>query len=238
MTAALIVIVVVVIVVLAYLLSRATGPRGAEDLLEQLNDHLTGPPADVRAECRKVLEVLVRRCPNVVPPGPLPSGQTAEPLPMKSAEVTRLVRAAMAPEPDADSVIWEHAGSELLVHTGRTRIEVLDGVVLVGVTVESDQLGETEVVVPFAVGTAEQLAGMIATTERRPRGPDPLVDHWGDALIAAAWDALLAVAEELSSQIGVDETGSPLRPGALVAAAGTLSVVPQARHRYEERLRR
>ena len=73
-------------------------------------------------------------------------------------------------------------------------------------------------------------AGLVAVTESLPRGPAVLADRWGDAVVAAAWRALLDTAHALALQAGVDTSGARLIPGAISSDGKTLSVVPQARH--------
>ena len=74
---------------------------------------------------------------------------------------------------------------------------------------------------------------MIAATENRPRGPAILVDRWGDAVIATAWQALLDVADSAASGTGTDIDGRPLRAGAIVAGSDGLTITPQAPHDFE-----
>jgi hypothetical protein len=130
-------------------------------------------------------------------------------------------------------VVWQEADAEVVVHLDRTRVRVTDGLVLVGLTLECDQTGLAEVVVPFAVGTDEHPAGLVAATEAKPRGPAVLVDRWGEAIVATAWGALVEAATAVAGERGSDLDGAPLRAGALVAQAGRIAVVPQARHPFE-----
>jgi hypothetical protein len=159
------------------------------------------------------------------------SGRVAPPLDLKSSRVTDLVQAAL--HEGLGSVVWTEGEAEIVAHLGQTRVAVLDGLVLVGITLESEQTGRAEIAVPFAVGTEDDLAGTVAVAERVPRGPAALVERWGDAVIAAAWEALVEVADEVARQAGVDTEGNPLTAGALVARRGVLSVVPQARFSFE-----
>jgi hypothetical protein len=74
---------------------------------------------------------------------------------------------------------------------------------------------------------------MVAVTETHPRGPAILVDRWGDAIVACAWQALLDVADGIAAGTGRDIDGRPLRAGALVATDDGLTVHPQAPHAFE-----
>jgi hypothetical protein len=193
------------------------------------------PDEDLDRRCRQLLAELEKYCPDLLPTGPLPPGDVADPIDIQQKDLERLVLSAVGVEDKRGrhQVIWEQAGSELLVHLERTRLAVLEGLVLVGLTVETVETGRVEVTVPFAVGRPERLAGMVVTSDTQPRGPVIVVDRWGDALIAAAWQALVDVISTIAARTGVDEDGAPLLPGAIVATEGRLSVIPQAGHLFE-----
>ncbi len=167
---------------------------------------------------------------------PVAPGATAPPVDIRQGSVQRLTVAALgaAYVPTADTppteVIWHDHDGEVLVHLDRTQVVMFPGLVLIALTLESDQTGAAQLIVPFAVGSPENPAGLIAVTEPRPRGPQALVDRWGQAAIAAAWQALLDVAHGLSLRAGVDQDGARLIPGALSTDGTALSVIPQARH--------
>jgi hypothetical protein len=185
--------------------------------------------------CRLLLATVRKYCPEVIPGEPVAPGEVTPPIDVVTEKLQDLVLAAVGVDDKRKrhQVVWEQAGSELLVHLKRTRVAVLDGLVLVGLTVESAETGRTEVTVPFAVGRTDRLAGMVVTTEPVPRGPEVIIDRWGEAITAAAWQILLDVVATLCARIGVDTTGTPLLPGAIVASKGSLRVVPQARHVHE-----
>jgi hypothetical protein len=167
---------------------------------------------------------------------PLAPGATAPPVDVKQASLQTLTTAALgaAYVPTGDTpparVIWQDHDGEVLVHLDQTQVVMLPGLVLVALTLESDETGSGQIIVPFAVGTPESPAGLVAVTEPNPRGPQSLVDRWGQSAIAAAWQALLDVAHCLSLNAGVDQEGARLIPGALSTDGTTLSVTPQARH--------
>jgi hypothetical protein len=184
---------------------------------------------DHELRCRKLLAELRRLCPELVPGPPVPPGELAPPASLGADALQELVPIAVgaAEEP---SVVWQAAGSEMLVHLGATRVVTREGLVLVDLVVETEQTGRADVIVPFAVGCGERPAGMVALAERKPRGPPVLVDRWGDAIVAAAWQALLDIADAVAHAAGRDVAGRPLRPGALLAGDDGLRVIPQAEH--------
>jgi hypothetical protein len=190
---------------------------------------------ELERHCKKLLAELERRCPGLLPTGPLPPGEVLDPIEVRNDDLQELIHTALGvtDKRRRNQVIWEQAGSELLVHLGETRVQVLKGMVLVGLTVESNESGKVEVTIPFAVGRTDRLAGMLVTTEPKPRGPTIIIDRWGESLIAAAWQGLLDVIGTLSARAGVDEEGSPLLPGAIVAEDNLLRVVAQAPQLFE-----
>ncbi len=96
-----------------------------------------------------------------------------------------------------------------------------------------DQTGATEVDVSFAVGLPDRPLGLVVATEDRPLGPAAVVDVWGDALIALAWQSLLDVASGVSAASGSDSAGTPLIASALHSDGKSLSVTPQARFAFD-----
>ena len=170
------------------------------------------------------------------PPKPLPPGGAAAPVTVPAAAVEQLTIAALGArysvigqQPPAQ-VIWQDADGEVLVHLDQTKVVMFSGLILVALTLETDETGKGQLIVPFAVGSPASPAGLLAVTEQRPRGPEQLVDRWGESAIAAAWLALLDLAHGLALQRGVDIDGSRLIPGAIVCDGASLAVVPQARH--------
>jgi hypothetical protein len=178
-----------------------------------------------------------REPPRPPPPQRFPPGTLAPARKLADAELERRIRAALVPEGAPKRVVWHEADSQVVFHPGRARVRAVDGLVLVGLTLECDQTGVAEVVVPFAVGTEEQPTGLVAASETKPRGPEILIDRWGEAIVAAAWTALLEAAAAVAAEAGSDLDGEPLRPGGLIAFVGGVAVVPQARHEFERAAR-
>jgi|SRR5215217_947313 len=135
-------------------------------------------------------------------------------------EVRERYRAALrrALSPDAaeppGALVWADAGAELVVRPEAAGVACEDGLVLVTLPVASEQTGEAEVVVPFAVGTAGVDAGLFMATQTRPRGPEAIVDRWAEPLVAAAWDALVRLAVDVAGAApptGIAATADGLR---------------------------
>jgi len=168
--------------------------------------------------------------------GALGPGEVGDELRIPPAMAERAIRIAFVAGQERDDaasrvkdVVWSDGENELLVRAGRVRARFADGLVLVGIPVFCEQTGETEVVVAFAVGSPDAPAGLVMVTETVPRGPAAVVDRWGDALVAAAWDAVLEVAVGVAAAAGDDAAGAPLLPAALAVNADGVAVLPQAR---------
>lgn len=175
---------------------------------------------------------------SIVPraPGEVAPSVTLSPV-AAQAQLQRAFAAAASgtvggSDPAAD-VVWVDGDNELLVRPSKMRVFFRAGFVLVGVHVYTEQSGEVEIVVPFAVGAPNDPRGLIVATESAPRGPAEIVEPWSGPLIAASWDALLRVATNVAAAAGVDEDHQPLLPMALVADDNGLSVTPQARHSFD-----
>lgn len=185
------------------------------------------PPA-VRDRIDRVIDIpVVTR---------LPPGQLTEPVSVDAAELTSLLRLVFTTPADPAQgrtrtrVIWTVGPSEALVMLDAVRAELADGAVGVAVPLATEQTGEVELPVAFAVGDAEAEAGLLAATTELPPGPTALVVPFGEAVIAAAWAALLEVAVALAARAGTDRRGEPLVPAALRAAPLAFTVLPQAQH--------
>jgi hypothetical protein len=188
------------------------------------------------AECARLLALVKERCPELLPPEPLTAGSVGPEVTVSSEELQPLLRAAADPE-RRGRVAWVAGDCELLVQTAELSARLGHGLVIVSMPVHCEETGAVRVDVPFVVGDERQPAGMLAATETRPRGPAPIVDLWGDALIAFAWRSLVAVACGIADRAGRDVDGAGLIPAALAAEAGVLRVLTQARHVFD-RVRR
>lgn len=170
----------------------------------------------------------------------LPAGELApEPLRVPVGTAQRMLRAGLRlvadlPAAAKPEVVWVHGVDELQVHLGEVGLSCAPGFVTVAVPVSCDQLAAAapvQVQVPFAVGTQDAPAGLVAAAPARPSGPAVVVDRWAEAITAFAWEGLLHLAEQLSGAVGSDATGRRLVPGAIGAERRILLIQPIARHR-------
>jgi hypothetical protein len=164
---------------------------------------------------------------SVNPGAPAQASFSVDAAQLQSSMIAALsapyVAAGSAPP---SQVMWyDHDGS-VLVSLSATTVTLLDGVVLVAFSLQSDQV-TGQVIVALSVGTSA--SGMLVGTENRPRGLAQLVDRWGDPATAAAWSALLNVVQALAQQGGADGNGAAFIPASITATTAQLSVLPQAR---------
>lgn len=130
------------------------------------------------------------------------------------------------------TVVWTEGDSELEVTIDDVSTEVGDGFIQLTIPVRCDQTGSQEISIPFAVGSPDLPAGVYASTLRRPAGPELVIDVWGDALVAYAWQIVLTLVTQVARASGKDPRGTGLVPAEIRATANGLTVVPMQRHRF------
>lgn len=129
------------------------------------------------------------------------------------------------------TIAWVDGSNQLAVVVAELDLQFTEGQVSVLVPVRCDQ-AEGVVRVTFAVGSEDRPRGLYAATERRPRGPDLVVDTWGEALVAYAWQCLLGLLTGMAAATGKDTRGNYLVPVEMTANSDGLVVVPMGRHRF------
>ena len=181
---------------------------------------------------------VAARRPIIRPIAVLPPGRVVDPIVVPIADVGKLAVVAARHSsglPRAgrtNEAVWSKGESELVVGIGAVDVQTADGVIVVTIPVRCDQTGQTQVHVSVAVGSADRPAGLYAATQRRPQGPAAVVDTWGEALVAYAWQVVLKLANGLAGAAGRDAQGNRLVPAQLQASADGLNVLPMARHRF------
>lgn len=131
-----------------------------------------------------------------------------------------------------NEVVWVDGESQLAIDLAKIDVRVDTGLVRVLLPVRCDQTGAVMVEVLFAVGAPDAPAGLYAAASRRPNGPPVIVDAWGEALVALAWQCLLGVATGIAAATGKDARGNLLVPVEFAASERGIQIVPMARHRF------
>jgi hypothetical protein len=196
----------------------------------------------VTAECARLLDLIRKQCPGVLPASPLPAGTVAAAIDVTLDQALKLFPAGASSAAGIDpfstaaappSVKWQEGDRELLIYPAKVTANFANGVIAVSIPVSCDQTGDTVVSVSFVVGSTQQPAGLIATTSARPTGPAVIVDAWNVPLIAFAWHVVLEVVTNIAGAAGRDVDGSQLVPIALSASPTGFSIVPMARHPFD-----
>ena len=116
-------------------------------------------------------------------------------------------------------VVWVDGGDEVLVHLDGTSTQIVGQTVLVSIDLECDQTGRTPLVVAFALPSTQE-AGLVIATDEYPRGNGLLASRWGPAVQAAAWSAMLTLANDHASERGLAPLGLAVTNGRLHLVAG------------------
>jgi hypothetical protein len=194
----------------------------------------------VGAECQKLLATLRARCPELALDRRLTAGQVGPEVPLdpeRGPPLYRLVARQAAGLPaegtDAGVVVWSRGDDELAVLVNEVEVTTAEGAIAVAVPVRCDQVGQATVEVRFAVGSEARPSGMVASAAERPLGPPEVVDVWGEALTAFAWQVVLSTAARLADATGRDADGAGLIPAALQASERGIAVLTMARHSFD-----
>jgi hypothetical protein len=158
-------------------------------------------------------------------------GESTDPVRLEADRLpVLLVEALVAGGPER--VVWVSAGSELLVEVPATQVEVLDGMLVVGLRVVCEQTGEGDLSVVLVVGAEPTGVPLIVVSG--VFGP-PLVQlRWADAAAAAACAAVLRVGVAAAAATGpLDRPGQWNRLASLWAEPGTLLLAARTPYGWE-----
>lgn len=115
--------------------------------------------------------------------------------------LTNALKQQLAPGSSLSApVVWTHGDSEAVFHTDKLRLSFLPGLVLIEVTLETDQTGVSVLVVAFSLGKSPADATLNAVTEELPRGDPLLAARWGEIVQNELWDGLLNVGQDYQRQ--------------------------------------
>lgn len=172
------------------------------------------------------------------PPAPLAEGEPTKPV-FVNVDAARQLIAVAAKRSSGlfrptkrSEVVWTSGESELAVSMTEIEVRTDHGLIHVAIPVRCDQTGPQMIEVLFAVGSADQPAGMYASTTRLPSGPPAIVNTWGEALVAYAWQCVLGMIAGVAGAVGKDHRGNVLVPAEMVASPDGLQILPMARHRF------
>jgi hypothetical protein len=118
-------------------------------------------------------------------------------------------------------IVWTDRGDEVLLHLNSLRTTLTDRMVYVSLDLETDQTGRTPLVCAFALGNADDPAGLIAVTDELPRGNGLLASRWGESLQIAIWSALLGIVSDFAKQSNLTPAGFAASSGSFILRADT-----------------
>ena len=158
-------------------------------------------------------------------------GESTDPVRLVADRLPALlVEALVAGGPER--VVWVSAGSELLVEVPATQVEVLDGMLVVGLRVACEQTGEGDLSVVLAVGAEPTGVPLIVVSG--VFGPPLVQPRWADAAAAAACAAVLRVGVAAAAATGSDDgPGRWNRLASLWAEPGTLWLAARTPYEWE-----
>jgi hypothetical protein len=129
-------------------------------------------------------------------------------------------------------VLWDTGLDRLLIDVNGSKLRLGDGFVDLFLAVECDQTGRTSVACTLVTASMKRPAGFLVATEERPRGPEVVVQVWGEALVALAWRTLVELAHVVASSTGRDQFDRPFVASTVVATPDALLVRPMVPHRF------
>jgi hypothetical protein len=175
------------------------------------------------------------------PPDPIPaSHKIPDRLPQADVASAIALRLGGAPAdgsaqrvgsaPAPRHVIWIDRGDEVLVYLDSVRTQIVGGMLLVSIDLETDQTGRASLIVALALGGADDPAGLVAVTDDLPRGNGLLASRWGRILQDAVWGSLTGLAADHAGERGLAPQSIALVGDALqLRAAAPVAAIVTAR---------
>lgn len=126
----------------------------------------------------------------------------------------------------ARQAIWQSGGHSVLLHAERLQARLLDGWLLVGLELETEQTGRALLEFVFHLGAARDGDGLTAAVRinAATRQATQLAELWGDDLQRVIWDAVLDTIQLALRTAIASHTGQPIRLRGFHATANGLHV--------------
>lgn len=151
---------------------------------------------------------------------------------LDEAALRSIMQAALAGNADPGSpaaagprtVLWDDFGDQVLVYLDAVTVRLIKRLIFVSTDFECEQTGRAPLIVTFALGSVQDGAGLVATTDEAPRGHPLLAGRWGAIYRETVWAALLATARQHAGErgkvaLGIHVLDGHLRLGAAPALA-------------------
>lgn len=124
--------------------------------------------------------------------------------------MAELVRQALAGQTDLgpvganrlQTILWDDFGDQVLVYLDSVIVKLIKRLFIVSVDFECEQTGRAPLIVTLALGSVQDGAGLVATTNEAPRGHPLLAARWGRIFQETVWAALLGTARTHANERG------------------------------------
>jgi hypothetical protein len=169
---------------------------------------------------------------------PIPAGKACEPVLVDATNASAMLRvsaqrsAGLCRDAKRTEVVWVDGDRELAVNLAGLQVKLGNGTIQLAIPVCCDQTGGVIIEVLFVVGSPDRPTGMYASTYRRPEGPEVIVNAWGEALVAFAWQCVLGLVSGIAGAVGKDARGNVLVPAEMTVSTRGIAIVSMARHRF------
>ena len=143
-----------------------------------------------------------------------------------SAIQERIRQRLAALDPTALSVIWRTAAHSVLIHVDRIQVRVLEGWLVVGLELETDQTRKQSLEIVFCLGGDGDGDGTggAARINASTREGTMLAEVWGDDLQRVIWDAVLDAIEVALQRARRDYPREPLTLRGFLAAPDGIQI--------------
>lgn len=105
------------------------------------------------------------------------------------------------------TIVWVDGGDEVVVYLDSLQTRILDGVVVMSLDLEADNIGRSSVVVRFAVSDGQDAAGLVCVADEIVGGHPVMVARWGYIVQRALWTSLLSLVATNAAQNNASALG-------------------------------
>ncbi len=102
-----------------------------------------------------------------------------------------------------DAVLWEDRGAQILMHVGSLAVRFLENTIVVAIDTETAEFGLAPLIVRFQLGSRQDPAGLVASTDARVLGHPAVAARWGSLYRGVVWSALLRLVDHHATERGV-----------------------------------
>ncbi|MCP4339368.1 MAG: DUF3892 domain-containing protein [Desulfobulbaceae bacterium] len=108
---------------------------------------------------------------------------------LSESEFKQKLCVALAGGKELKRVVWTVAENEIIVDLNKLQVAVRVGKIVVGLSLECDEFGPQELVIPFVVGDAPENSFLLAVMPKSFGGHQGLARTWGEVSAKFVWQA-------------------------------------------------